>query len=90
LYLPGGRLFRTYCHPGYYTPNIIIEEGIHGIEVTNHHHDWHIRRPLVERVAETHDLLSFNVSDANILHEIGAGSTEVDLDEMMRRAIPLD
>ena len=27
LYLPGGRLFRTYCHPGYYTPNIVIEEG---------------------------------------------------------------
>ena len=90
LYLPGGRLFRTYCHPGYYTPNIVIEDGVHGIEVANHHHDWHIRPPAVKRVAEEHDLLTFSVSDANVLSEIGAGSTEVDLDEMMRRAIPLD
>ncbi len=90
LYLPEGRLFRTYCHPGYYTSNIVIEANIHGIEVANSHHDWHIRRAQVERVAETHGLLTFSVSDANVLTEIGAGSTEVDLDEMMRRAIPLD
>jgi hypothetical protein len=41
-------------------------------------------------VAEAHGLLTFSVSDANLLGEIGAGSTEVDLDEMIRRAIPLD
>ena len=90
LYLPGGRLFRNYCHPGYYTPNIVIEEGVHGIEVGNFHHDWHIRRPQVERVAEDHGLMTFSVSDANTLDEIGAQSTEVDLDDMIRRAIPLD
>ena len=90
LYLPNGRLFRTYCHPGYYTPNIVIEDDIHGIEVANYHHNWHIRQPAVERVAAAHDLLTFSVSDANVLGEIGAGSTLVDLDEMRRRAIPLD
>ena len=90
LYLPGGRLFRTYCHPGYYTPNIVIEDGIHGIEIANHHHNWHIRRAQVERVAAEHDLLTFSVSDANRPDEIGAASTLVDLDEMRRRAIPLD
>ncbi len=90
LYLPGGRLFRTYCHPGYYTPNIIIEDDIHGIEIANYHHDWHIRRALVEQVAEAHGLLTFSVSDANTIGEIGAGATEVDLEEMMRRAIALD
>ena len=90
LYLPGGRLFRTYCHPGYYTPNIIIEDDIHGIEIANHHHNWHIRRPQVERIAAQHNLLTFSVSDANRPDEIGAASTEVDLDEMLRRAIPLD
>ena len=90
LYLPGGRLFRTYCHPGYYTPNIVIEDNIHGIEVANSHHNWHIRRPQVERVAEAHGLLTFSVSDANALGEIGAGSTAVDWDEMMRRAMALD
>ena len=90
LYLPGGRLFRNYCHPGYYTPNIVIEDGVHGIEVGNFHHDWHIRRPQVERVAEEYDLMTFSVSDANTLYEIGAGGTEVDLDDMIRRAIPLD
>lgn len=90
LYLPGGRLFRTYCHPGYYTPNVVIEDGIQGIEIANHHHDWHIRRPQVQRVAEQYDLLTFSVSDANRLDEIGAASSNVDLDDMMRRAIPLD
>lgn len=90
LYLPGGLLFRTYCHPGYYTPNIVIEDDIHGIEIANHHHDWHIRRSAVERVAEAHGLLTFSVSDANLLSEIGAGSTLVDLEDMLRRAIPLD
>lgn len=90
LYVPGGRLFRNYCHPGYYTQNIVIEDGVHGIEVANHHHDWHIRRPHVERVAEQHGLLTFSVSDANKLGEIGAGSTLVDLDDMIQRAVPLD
>ena len=90
LYLPGGRLFRNYCHPGYYTPNIVIEDGVHGIEIANLHHDWHIRRPQVERVAAQHDLLTFAVSDANRLGEIGANGTDVDLDDMMRRAIILD
>lgn len=90
LYLPGGRLFRIYCHPGYYTPNIVIEANIHGIEIANYHHNWHIRPALVERVAADHGLLTFSVSDANRLSEIGAGSSAVDLDDMMRRAIPLD
>ena len=90
LYLPGGRLFRTYCHPGYYTPNIIIEDDIHGIEIANSHHNWHIRRAQAEQVAAAHGLLTFSVSDANTLGEIGAGSTDVDLDDMLRRAIPLD
>ena len=90
LYLPEGRLFRNYCHPGYYTPNIVIEDGVHGIEIGNFHHDWHIRPPQVERVARQYDLLTFSVSDANALHEIGAQSTEVDLDDMIRRAIQLD
>jgi hypothetical protein len=90
LYLPGGRLFRNYCHPGYYTPNIIIEHGVQGIEIANHHHDWHIRRSRVEQVARQYDLLTFSVSDANMLGEIGAGSTEIDWDEMIRRAVPLD
>ena len=90
LYLPGGRLFRIYCHPGYYTPNIVIEANIHGIEIANSHHNWHIRPSLVQQVAKTHGLLTFSVSDANRLDEIGAASSQVDLDDMMRRAIPLD
>ena len=90
LYLPGGRLFRNYCHPGYYTPNIIIEDDVHGIEIANYHHNWHIRRPQVARIAAEHNLLAFSVSDANRLSEIGAHATDVDLDDMLRRAIPLD
>ena len=41
-----GGTFRTYCHPGYYSPEIIIEQNIHAIEIDNYIHNWHIRKPL--------------------------------------------
>ena len=63
---------------------------MHGIEIANYHHNWHIRRPQVARIAAEHNLLAFSVSDANRLSEIGAHATDVDLDDMLRRAIPLD
>jgi histidinol phosphatase-like PHP family hydrolase len=86
LFLPEGGVFRIYCHPGYYSPNILIEEGIHAIEIDNYIHNWHIRKDQVEEVASTHDLLTVEVSDAHNLENIGLRYTEVEMDELYRRA----
>ena len=83
-------MFRIYCHPGYYTPNIIIEENVHGIEIDNYIHNWHIRKPQVAKVAADYNLMIFEVSDAHNLENIGLRYTEVELEELYRRAMPLD
>ena len=90
LFLPEGGMFRIYCHPGYYTPNIIFEDPIHGIEIDNYIHNWHIRKPQVQAVADRFDLMTFQVSDAHNLENIGLRFTEVDLDDLYRRAMSLD
>ena len=89
LFLPGGGVFRSYCHPGYYSPEIIIEENIHAIEIDNYIHNWHIRKEQVAEVAQAHDLLVLEVSDAHNLENIGLRYTELELDELYRRAAPL-
>ena len=86
LFLPEGGVFRIYSHPGYYSPKILIEDGIHAIEIDNYIHNWHIRRDQVEEVARTHGLLTVEVSDAHNLENIGLRYTEVDMDELYRRA----
>jgi hypothetical protein len=90
LFLPGGGLFRVYCHPGYYSPNIIIEENIHAIEIDNYIHNWHIRKPQVQEVAKAYSLMTLEVSDAHNLENIGLRYTEIELEELYRRAMPLD
>ena len=84
----GGGVFRTYCHPGYYSPEILIEPDIHAIEIDNYIHNWHIRKDQVKEVAETHDLMLFEVSDAHNLENIGLRYTEVELDDLYARAVP--
>ena len=86
LFLDDGSVFRIYAHPGYYSPNIIIEEGVHAIEVDNYIHNWHIRKPLVAQIAEAHDLMLVEVSDAHNLENIGLRYTEVEMGELRRRA----
>jgi len=88
LFLPGGGVFRSYCHPGYYSPEIIIEENIHAIEIDNYIHNWHIRKQHVAEVAQAHDLLVLEVSDAHNLENIGLRYTELELEELYRRASP--
>ena len=89
LFLPGGRVFRSYCHPGYYTPNIVMEDDIQAIELANTGHNWHIRRKQVEEIARERDLLLFQVSDAHNLESIGKSYTEVDMEDLYRRARPV-
>ncbi len=86
LFLPDGGVFRSYCHPGYYSPDIIIQDELHAIEIDNYIHNWHIRKAQVAEVARTHDLLVLEVSDAHTLNGIGLRYTELDLDELYRRA----
>ena len=80
-----GGVFRTYCHPGYYSPEIIIEQDIHAIEIDNFIHNWHIRKPLVKEKAASHGLLVTEVSDAHNLENIGLRYTEVTLQELYGR-----
>ena len=86
LFLPDGGIFRSYCHPGYYSPEIVIEENIHAIEIDNHIHNWHIRKAQVEQIADSKGLLLLEVSDAHNLENIGLRYTEVELDELYSRA----
>ena len=88
LFLPEGGVFRIYSHPGYYSPNILIEDGIHAIEIDNYIHNWHIRKQQVAELAQAHDLLVLEVSDAHNLENIGLRYTELELDELYRRAEP--
>ena len=88
LFLDNGGVFRIYCHPGYYSPNIIIEENIHAIEIDNYIHNWHIRKEQVREIAKTHSLMLVEVSDAHNLENIGLRYTEVDLEEIYRLAAP--
>ena len=82
-----GGIFRTYCHPGYYSPEIIIEQDVHAIEIDNYIHNWHIRKPLVKEKANDHGLLLMEVSDAHNLENIGLRYTEVDLQDLYDRAV---
>ena len=79
--------FRNYCHPGYYSPEIIIEQDIHAIEIDNYLHNWHIRKPQVREKASTHGLILTEVSDAHKLENIGLRYTEIELSELYERAV---
>ena len=86
LFLDDGGVFRIYCHPGYYSPRILIDDSIHAIEIDNYIHNWHIRKPQVAKIADEHGLMLVEVSDAHNLENIGLRYTEVEIEELYRRA----
>ena len=88
LFLPKGGIFRIYSHPGYYSPDIVIEDNVHAIEIDNYIHNWHIQKAQVAEIAQTHDLLTLEVSDAHALQNIGLRHTEIEMEELYRRASP--
>ncbi len=88
LFLPNGGVFRSYCHPGYPSPQIVIDD-VQAIEVDNLVHNWHIDKEKVREVAQQHDLMLLKVSDAHRIEDVGRSFTEVDLKELYDRARPL-
>jgi histidinol phosphatase-like PHP family hydrolase len=70
LYLPNNVTFRFIAHP-YYQFFIKDYGDIHGIEIDNDMHNYHIDKELVESVAQEHNLLLLYNSDAHYLDDIG-------------------
>lgn len=87
MFLSEGKVFRSFCHPGYPTSKIVVD-GVHAIEIDNLMHNWHIDKARVEEVARDHGLLMVKVSDAHRLEEVGSSYTEVTLEELYSRAKP--
>ena len=76
--LPNGRVFRNYCHPGYPSRDIQIDNKLH---------NWHIDKAKVRAIAQEHGLLLTQVSDAHGLADIGTNFVEVDLEEFYSRGV---
>ena len=73
LYLPDNSTFYTFrfiAHP-YYQFSVKDYTDIHGIEIENDMHNYHIDKELVESVAQDHNLLLLRNSDAHYLEDIG-------------------
>lgn len=67
----------------------MIEPDIHAIEIDNYIHNWHIRKDQVAEVASKHNLMLMEVSDAHNLENIGLRYTEIELDDLYARAVPV-
>lgn len=85
LYLPGELTFRFLAHPGY-PGELVSVDGLHGIEIDNPLHSWHINRDKVMAIAEKYDLLLLSNSDAHTVDDIGQCYNEISLEELCARA----
>jgi histidinol phosphatase-like PHP family hydrolase len=73
LYLPYNSnyyTFRFIAHP-YYQFNMKNYTDIHGIEIENEMHNYHIDKERVQLVAQGYDLMLLRNSDAHYLDDIG-------------------
>ncbi|MDY6835627.1 MAG: PHP domain-containing protein [Chloroflexota bacterium] len=90
LDLPGGGNFRFVVHPGCpYHPSIYIAEdleGMHGIEIHNHLHEYQIKKELVQVAVEEYGLITLQNSDAHRLEDIGRFFNEIDLVDLRQQA----
>lgn len=87
LYLPGDVTFKFVGHPGY--PTLTFEEAfpkVHGIEIENGIHDWHMDKGKLTELAEKHNLVPLSNSDAHNIEDIGRHFSVVDLEELSARA----
>jgi hypothetical protein len=88
--LPSGAIFRFLAHPGApapYEPVLsALLAGLHGIEVENTNHQWHMPLSKLLDVAAQHDLLAMRSSDAHDLAQLGSCSLKCSVEELERRA----
>lgn len=84
--LPSGRVFRFLAHPGAPAPFEPVFHrvlpGIHGIEVNNENHQWHMDRESLLSLAEDHGLLPMSSSDAHDLAQLGARAMKCTLEDL--------
>ena len=85
LFLPNQATFRFIAHPGF-PGDFTAVEGVHGIEVENALHNWHIDKRKVRDMAAKHNLLLLANSDAHEIRDIGGCYTEISLKELCDRA----
>lgn len=85
LYLEGGVTFRFVAHP-YLKFSIRDYTGIHGIEIDNEMHNYHIDKELVGEVAGREELILLHNSDAHYLEDLGLFFNEVSMAELYSKA----
>lgn len=86
LYLPGDLTFRFLAHPGYPGDCPPDLDGLHGIELFNALHDWHIDQETVREVARRRQLLLLANSDAHTFGDLGRYFNEISLEELCQQA----
>lgn len=86
LFLPGEVTFRFLAHPGYPGELEVVNSALHGIEIDNPLHSWHINRERVKAIAQKYNLLLLSNSDAHSLEDMGQFYNEVSLEELIARA----
>lgn len=82
LYLPSGLTFRYIAHPGYPGDFMAQLPNVHGIEINNGGHNWHMDRERIREIAAKHDLVLLSNSDAHFLEDIGRFYNEINLEQL--------
>ncbi len=85
LFLPNDRIFRFLAHPNHLPVDDSVIDSIQGIEIKNG--QYGINKAAVEEFAEKHDLLMLSNSDAHRMARIGSYYNEIDLDDLLKRAV---
>lgn len=86
LYLDDTITFRFLAHPGYPSDYYDGMADLHGIELYNPLHDWHIDKQKVKEIAHKYQLLLLANSDAHNIDDIGSYYTELFLEDLISRA----
>lgn len=88
--LPSSNVFRFLAHPG--APADFrgvfrwLRPWLHGIEVINCSHQWHMNEASLRELAEEEGLLTVHSSDAHELATLGKAATNVSVAELEERA----
>jgi|TARA_Y100000031_G_C8076765_1_gene317705 histidinol phosphatase-like PHP family hydrolase len=89
LFLPGDRVFRFICHPGFPPTDFSrMADKVQGIEINNALHGWQMDQERILAVAKEYDLLMLSNSDAHSLDDIGQHYNELSLDDLLARSEP--